>query len=300
MTPSATGDRGRPQGTLVMTTHNRAARAIEAVERALDLPERWPIIVVDDASDDATTQRLHRRFGDAITVITLDRNVGAAARNVGVGAAATPLVAFVDDDSWWEPGSLGRATEVFARHRTVGLVAAHVAVEPGGRSDPVNELMAASPLEATDAGPSVLGFLACAAVVRRDAFLDVGGFARLLHIGGEEALLAIDLRSAGWTLTYRADVCVRHAPAMSDGGRRGRRARQMRNAALIAVMRRPADVVAGEMVTLARAAPADRESRSALCGALWRLPAALTMRRVVNPSVDRELRLLSYDVHPVG
>ena len=81
--------------------------AIEAVERALALPERWPIIVVDDASDDATTQRLHRRFGDDITVITLDRNVGAAARNVGVAAAATPLVAFVDDDSWWEPGSLG-------------------------------------------------------------------------------------------------------------------------------------------------------------------------------------------------
>ena len=175
----------------------------------------------------------------------------------------------------------------------VGLVAAHVVVEPGGRSDPVNELMAASPLGVTGAGPSVLGFLACAAVVRRDAFLGVGGFDPLIHIGGEEALLAIDLRSAGWTLTYRADVSVRHAPAMSDGGRSDRRAWQMRNAALIAVMRRPVDVVADEMATLTRAAPADHDARVRCAARSVRLPAALVMRRVVNDSVDRELRLLS-------
>jgi GT2 family glycosyltransferase len=292
-----------PRGTLVMTTRNRADRAVEAVERALGLPDRWPVVVVDDASEDSTADRLRRRFGDAITVIRLERNVGGAARNAGVRAATTPLVAFFDDDSWWAPRSLTCAADVFATHPDVGLVAGHVVVEPGGRSDPVNELMAASPLEPTAAGPSVLGFLACAAVVRRDAYLSVGGFAPVLHIGGEETLLATDLRSAGWTLTYRSDVQVHHAPELSDDGRAGRRARQMRNVVLITVMRRPLDVATREMVALGRQALGDRDARAALRGVLRRLPAALSQRSVVDDRVERELRLLSMDdapLHPIG
>ncbi len=265
---------------------------MEAVERALDLPECWPIVVVDDASGDATTDVLRRRFGGAIRVIRLDRNAGAAARNVGVSAATTPLVAFVDDDSWWEPGALSRAADVFERHASVALVAAHVVVEPGGRSDAVNELMATSPLEPTAAGPSVLGFLACAAVVRREAFVDVGGFDPLLHIGGEEALLAIDLRSAGWTLTYRNDVRIGHAPTVSDDGRAGRSVRQLRNETLVAVMRRRPDVVVDELVALARLALHDAEARSALGGVLRRLPSALSARRAVSEQIEHELDLL--------
>jgi GT2 family glycosyltransferase len=302
VTASSSGDScacPAPRGTLVMTTRNRADRAAEAVERALGLPDRWPVVVVDDASDDSTADRLRRRFGEAITVIRLERNVGGAARNAGVSAATTALVAFFDDDSWWAPWSLTHAADVFAEHPTVGLVAAHVVVEPGGRSDPVNELMATSPLEPTAAGPSVLGFLACAAVVRRDAFLAVGGFAPLLHIGGEETLLAVDLRSAGWTLTYRSDVQVHHAPQISDDGRAGRRARQVRNVALIAVMRRPPDVIAREMVALTRQALGDRDARTALRGVLRRLPGALSMRRKVGDLVEHELRLLSVDVPPL-
>jgi GT2 family glycosyltransferase len=289
----AAGERETPVGTLVMTTRNRSDRAAEAVERALGLPERWPIVVVDDASDDATAQRLRRRFGGQITVIRLEHNAGAAARNVGVQTADTPLVGFVDDDSWWEPNSLGRAADVLAQHPDVGLVAAHVIVEPGARSDPVNELMATSPLESTEAGPSVLGFLACAAVVRRDAFLDAGGFAPLLHIGGEEALLAIDLRSAGWTLTYRADVRVRHAPELADDGRAGRRSRQLRNTALIAVMRRPAGVISHEITSLMKRAMSDRDARTAFAEVVRRFPAALSQRRPLSDQVERELRLVA-------
>jgi N-acetylglucosaminyl-diphospho-decaprenol L-rhamnosyltransferase len=56
-------------------------------------------------------------------------------------------------------------------------VAARILVGPEERTDPVTALMADSPLpRAEDApGPSVLGFLACSAVLRREAFLQVGG-----------------------------------------------------------------------------------------------------------------------------
>ena len=55
---------------------------------------------------------------------------------------------------------------------------------------------AASPLQ--DGGDvAVLGFLACTCVIRRAAFLGVGGFSELLFFIGEERLLAYDLAAAG-------------------------------------------------------------------------------------------------------
>ena len=73
------------------------------------------------------------------------------------------------------------------------------------------------------AGPAVLGFLACAVVVRRDAFLAAGGFQPRLHVYGEEALLAMDLAAAGWLLSYAPELTVRHLPrpAGRDSGARG-------------------------------------------------------------------------------
>jgi hypothetical protein len=44
-------------------------------------------------------------------------------------------------------------------------------------------------------GPSVLGFLACSAIVRRSAFLDVGGFDDILFFVGEES------RASSWRET---------------------------------------------------------------------------------------------------
>ena len=65
-------------------------------------------------------------------------------------------------------------------------------VGPGREPDPVNETMAASPLR-EGGGAAVLGFLACACVVRKAAFVGVGGFSELLFFVGEERLLAYDL-----------------------------------------------------------------------------------------------------------
>ena len=66
---------------------------------------------------------------------------------------------------------------------------------PGASRTPVNEAMAASPLW-EGGGAAVLGFLACACVVRKTAFVGVGGFSELLFFVGEERLLAYDLAAA--------------------------------------------------------------------------------------------------------
>ncbi|MDW5328876.1 glycosyltransferase [Plantactinospora sp. KLBMP9567] len=133
-------------------------------------------------------------------VVRLDHNVGAAARNVGVELARTPFVAFAADDSYRAPGSLENAVRLFRIHPRLGLLAGQVRVGREQRLDPVSAAMAEQPLGTPPdlPGPTVLGFLACAAVVRRRASRQIGGFQPELQVYGEEALLALDLAASGW------------------------------------------------------------------------------------------------------
>jgi N-acetylglucosaminyl-diphospho-decaprenol L-rhamnosyltransferase len=55
--------------------------------------------------------------------------------------------------------------------------------------------------------------LACGAVVRKKAYLSVAGFSPRVGLGGEEALLAIDLLSAGWNVQYVEDIVAYHWPS---------------------------------------------------------------------------------------
>jgi GT2 family glycosyltransferase len=155
------------------------------------LPEKPKIVVVDNASSAGTVEAVRHRY-PGVEVIPLDENRGAAGCNVGVKCVDTPYVAFSDDDSWWAPGSLARAADLLDAHARLGLLAAGTLVGPEEREDPICAEMATSPLPAESdlPGPPVLGFLACAAVVRRSAYLEVGGFDPRLLIGGEEELLA--------------------------------------------------------------------------------------------------------------
>ena len=69
------------------------------------LPERPPVIVVDNASTDGTAPLVRRRHPE-VRVLRLSEDIGAAARTEGVRRAATPYIAFCDDDTWWAPGCL--------------------------------------------------------------------------------------------------------------------------------------------------------------------------------------------------
>ena len=200
--------------TVVIATRDRRPRLLETLARLAALPERPPVIVVDDASRDGTADAVQQAFPQ-VTVLRLARDVGPAARTRGIAAAATPLVALTDDDTWWAAGALRRAAAVFDAHPRLGLLAARILVEPGGRLDATCDSMRASPLPADGGapGPPVLGFLACGAIARRSALLEVGGFHPRYGFGGEEHLLAIDLAAAGWQLAYVDDVVAHHAPA---------------------------------------------------------------------------------------
>jgi GT2 family glycosyltransferase len=278
--------------TVVIATRDRAAVLCETLEHLLRLPECPAITVVDNASTDATRERVAFDY-PSVRLIALPDDRGATARAVGAAAAKSPYVAFCGDDSWWAAGSLQAATRQLAKRPRLALVAARSVTEPSGTPDPVTEQMAASPLprEPGLPGPAVLGFPACGAVVRREAYLGVGGFHPLLFRGGQERLLAYDLAAAGWELTYLEDVVAHHRPVpVRDPA--GRRALDLRNRALIGWLRRPLRSALRVSRQLARNATVEPAAHPALRSLTASLPRALKERRMLPREVEAKVHLL--------
>ena len=84
------------------------------------------MIVVDNGSTDATADRVRRHPG--VELISLPRNLGAAARNAGARAARTPYVAFSDDDTWYAADAPSRMADLFDRHPRLAVITARILV----------------------------------------------------------------------------------------------------------------------------------------------------------------------------
>src|SRR4051812_12429689 len=229
-----------PRISIVIITRDRCRDLLEALAHLRELPEAPRVIVVDNASQDGTADAVRREF-PAVEVLALDENRGPAARNLGVQHATTPYVAFNDDDSWWEPGALSAAADLLDAHPHLALVNGHILVGPDQRPDPVCLEMAESPLplEAGQPGRALLSFVACGAIVRRDAFLAVGGFHERLGVGGEEEIVGHRLALAGWQQSYVAEIVTHHHPS-TERDHHSRRATQVRNALWTAWITPPA------------------------------------------------------------
>ncbi|MEH1128684.1 hypothetical protein V6V89_30045 [Micromonospora sp. CPCC 206061] len=105
---------------------------------------------------------------------------------------------------------------------------------------------------------------------------------------GEEALLAMDLATAGWGLAYVPSLTVRHLPVPDGRDPGGRRQLETHNALLTTWLRRPI----GRAVRAASRALSTRDGRTGLRYALADLPWALRHRRPVPPTVEAALRVL--------
>ena len=273
--------------TVVVMTRDRWPDLCHSLPR-----HEAPVILVDNGSTDGTPELVRKHFPH-VDVVELADNHGSVARNIGVQRARTPYVAFADDDSWWAPGALAAAVEVLDRHPRLAVLAGHMLVGPDERPDAICALLADSPLGTADdlPGPSILGFLACGAVVRADAYLAAGGFDDVIFFMGEEERLALDLVTLGWGLAYVDSIVAHHHPSPVRDAL-DRQSRGARNALLTAVLRRPWPVVLRAVASNLQAGAA---GRLAIRRALPALLRALLRRRQISPELEAARRLLDSD-----
>jgi len=280
------------RSTVVVITRNRRDELLRTLDKLTALPEHPPVVVADNGSHDGTVAAVRRRYPD-IEVIPARRNLGAVARNLAVRQVGTPYVAFCDDDTWWEPGSLGRCADALDAHPDVAAITARIIVEPAGTEDPIVPELAGSPVPGRPGlpGPALMSFLAGASMLRTGPFRSVGGFSPRLWLGGEEELLAADLITAGHHLCYLSSAVIHHAPSrLRDPARR--RQLGIRNTLWFTWLRRPVPAAVQRTAELARKVPRDRTSAAAFAAALAGLPWVLRERRPLPARVEAMIRLL--------
>lgn len=291
--------KGRPRTSFVIATRDRSEQLRVVVDRLLSTT-KCPIIVVDNASRDdsvAAVRRVAAQHPGRVTTVCLDSNEGAVARNIGVAQCNTPYVAFCDDDSWWDPDAIGLAEAVFDRYATVALLAARTVVYPQHRDDPLVAQLADSPLgrDPQLPGPSILGFQACSAMIRKTAFEAAGGFSPILHFRGEEELLAWDLAAGGWDLCFCRALVAYHEPSTVRETSHTEQARVLRNTALSAGLRRPLSRCLRSGAALVWAAcrhNQDGAYTQALREAAAALPDVIRARHRLPDHVEQSVRLL--------
>ena len=280
----------KESATIIVLAHNCCAQLLSTLESLHRLPERWPIIVVDNGSTDNTAAAVALRFRH-VMLIRCKRNLGAAARNIGVACAHTPYVAFCDYDTQWEPGALNCAVRLLDNASDVAVLSACVQVGATRELDRACVLLHNTWASAHPRAPQMLDFMAGACVMRTRAFYDVGGYWPPLFAGGEEALMALDLAERGWRIIYAKDVVIRRFSVRARNP--GPHEKLMvRNAIWVAWMRRPLRMAWHETrVQLIRAHIQTMFWRT-LLKVLIGLPRALQRRKVISPAVEEMTALV--------
>ncbi len=122
-----------PSGSLsvVVITKDRRTGFLRTLDHLEWLPESPPVVVVANGCSDGT-EPVVREHHPGVQVVSLPANVGAVGRNIGVRVAATPYVAYCDDDMWWEAGSLTRAWTAVRTDRPARRRRCYTSVGPRG------------------------------------------------------------------------------------------------------------------------------------------------------------------------
>ncbi len=112
----------RPIVSIIIPTRNRGALLRAALGSvASQTFDDWQVIVVDDGSEEDLGPVIDS-FAGPIRRIRIAKSGPAAARNVGIDAADTEYLAFLDSDDLWLPDHLFRGIELLRREPRVGLV----------------------------------------------------------------------------------------------------------------------------------------------------------------------------------
>lgn len=225
-----------PLVTVLLATHNRCGTLLDCLAgfaRQLVRPGTLEIVVVDDASSDATPLVLpHVHPTCGLVQLRQERGAGAAAaRNRGLPHARGKYVLFVNDDTIPEP-------DLVASHLAALRDLGAGAMVLGSFQQPA-EIRANALNRVLDTGTLVFGyadftpgqelpgahFYTCNATVELAAVRGVGGFdERYSRCGAEDTDLGLRLAAAGQRLFFRPEcrAAHRHFLAFEDFQRRQR------------------------------------------------------------------------------
>lgn len=225
--------------TVVVVNHDsgrHVLRCLECLAALAPPPER--IVVIDNASGDGSAAAAREaiaaspQLAGRTSFHDAGANLGfAAANNLAVSMCATEFVALLNPDAFPATDWLGRLVAAASRHPGAAAFGSRqMLADHPDRLDGVGDAYHVSglswreghgctPCPADDIEREIFSPCAAAALYRRGAFLEVGGFDDDFFCYFEDVDLGFRLRLAGSTAIYVPDALVWHRGAASSAGK---------------------------------------------------------------------------------
>lgn len=190
---------------IIIATKNRSKYLMRCLNSAINQTyPHYDITVVDNNSNDNTTDMLKEKFPD-INVILLDRNLGApGARNIGTLNTMGDILFFIDDDGALEPDVLEIVNDTMVKDSKIASVVCAIN-ENGEWLIRPNE----SVLKKIIYLPYFLG--QCA--IRRSAIDSTGLFPEDFIYGAEEIDLSLRFLSKNYYIIFNPKALTYHYKA---------------------------------------------------------------------------------------
>jgi len=223
-----------PKVSIIIPVFNRLDMTRRCLESLVGVtqPGCYELLIVDNGSNDGTGDYL-KSLAFPLRIITNPDNLGfAAACNQGAQAASGEYLLFLNNDTEPRPGWLFPLVEILDHDGTAAAVgskllypdgtiqhAGIVIVEDHQSSDLLKAMNAHCGQQA-DFPPAntpltVQALTAASILLRKSAFIEVGGFDEKYRNGYEDVDLCFKLRTAGWKLVYQPSSVLLHFESQS-------------------------------------------------------------------------------------
>lgn len=195
------------EATVVIPTYNRAAVLERAVRTSLEQDGcEIEVLVMDNASDDGSIDRVKRQFPDA-TLYRAERHHASVvvSRNAAARLARAPVLVSIDDDSVFiAPSTVAEALEEFDSADIGAIGLPYVDFREDLPPSPQQQMGLQEPR-------AIAVFTGAAGAMRRSAFLEVDGYRESLW-RTEEFDLCLRMLDLGYLVLAGSSQPLEHRP----------------------------------------------------------------------------------------
>ena len=222
--------------SLILATVGRSVdvgRFIQSLIAQID--RRFELIVVDQNADDRLAPYIDEAVnaGIKLTHLRLDRPSSSGARNLGLRHADGEILAFPDDDCWYEPNVVETILTKFAQDSSLdGIIAQWVEQAAANPASPKTGVLSRDAWRRFRDGDAS----AISLFLKREPVARLGGFDKTFGLdrwfgGGEETDLLLRVLSTGARLVRSPESRVHHHFAAASTVNLKADCRQARNRA---------------------------------------------------------------------
>ena len=204
----------RPTVSLVCSTIGRPTdleRLLDTLETTPD-PSVMEFVLVDQSDDKVSTEMVQSRKLRFRAVTTTSARGLSRGRNAGIAIATGDILTFPDDNCWYDPDTVPRVVERFAREPSLDILAG-IQLTDDGRPSMLRWSSEATPITRRN---FVTTFIESSLFVHRRVIEECGGFDDDLGAGsdkgfmaGEGADLLLRALSHGYRAAYDPAIVIR-------------------------------------------------------------------------------------------